>query len=541
MADKDEKIKEMLSEIEKGVDEIYESDNYREFLDTMSQFTRYSLNNTLLIYRQYPGASLVAGYKSWEKNFERHVKSGEKAIRILAPMKRNITVSDGVDELGEEKKRTVEYITYRPVCVFDVSQTEGKELPKPVIVNELEGNVERFEDYMEAIRAVAPFHIDIRNVESEAKGWCDYTSEVIVIKSGMSQLQTLKTAIHETAHGIAHTNNDKSKEQKEVEAESIAYVVCRHLGLDTSDYSFGYVASWAKGKQHELLVESMQTIADVSNEIIGELEKEPMERTKQTAIKDVIKQGTKNFKRELAELDRDAVVGESRFIHGYNVEGGTRIIGMVDYDGAVPESELFERVKRPMEDNAEVIMLPNRVSKNELVSDLQISDAEKDDTWPMVDMTGCTLDYRLGGLKNIYSAFESIKEQDEYCRENNLPNHRLHIKVKYTYMGKQRETDGYIYLGRGETNFVDYLPVPAEIKTYLKRHISILEVCEKSKNENRIAERGTKMQARYEDSILTWAEKERLKLNYQYKPEIESPPEWNPALVKQYEKWEVER
>lgn len=268
-----DKMKQTLDKLEAGVREFYTSEKFITYLQVMSRFHNYSLNNQILIAAQMPEATIVAGYNSWMRNFDRHVKRGEKSITILAPMKIKIKIdTDKVDEYGNVIQEEKEGIKFRPVSVFDVSQTEGKPLPE--IISELTGDVSRYEQLLDAARQAAPYPIEIGAVEGSAKGWCNYAQEKIVIKEGMSEAQTLKTAFHETAHARIHGGDtDKSREQKEVEAESIAYVVCSHFGLDTSDYTFGYVATWAGRQDINLLKQSMQTISQTAKAIITDVER----------------------------------------------------------------------------------------------------------------------------------------------------------------------------------------------------------------------------------------------------------------------------
>ena len=268
-----EKMKQTLDKLEAGVMEFFTSEKYITYLQVMSKFHTYSANNQVLIAMQMPEATAVAGYNSWIRNFDRHVKRGEKSITILAPMKVKIKIdTDRRDADGKIIQEERETIKFRPVSVFDVSQTEGKPLPQ--IITELTGDVSRYEQLLNAARQAAPYPIEIGAVEGSAKGWCNFTQEKIIIKEGMSEAQTLKTAFHETAHARIHGGDtDKSREQKEVEAESIAYVVCSHFGLDTSDYTFGYVATWAGRQDINLLKQSMQTISQTAKAIITDVER----------------------------------------------------------------------------------------------------------------------------------------------------------------------------------------------------------------------------------------------------------------------------
>ncbi len=287
-----ERIKEITDKLEAGIQALFESERYKNYLTAMSKFHNYSFNNTLLIAMQKPDASLVAGYNKWKDEFERHVKRGEKAIKILAPapykVRRQVEKLDasgrpipGPDgkPLTEEQEVTVP--AFKVVSVFDVSQTEGREIPD-IAVDELTGSVERYQDFFIALERTSPVPIAFEDIESGAHGYYHLEEKRIAIDEGMSELQTLKTAIHEIAHATLHAiDKDATPEEladrpdrrtREVQAESVAYAVCQHYGLDTSDYSFGYVAGWSSGKELSELKASLETIRATANELITKID-----------------------------------------------------------------------------------------------------------------------------------------------------------------------------------------------------------------------------------------------------------------------------
>ena len=259
----------------------------------MSKFHNYSFNNTLLIAMQKPEATLVAGYKAWQKNFERHVNKGEKAIRILAPapykIKEERDKLDPVtgemmfDENGMPQKEQVEVTipAFRAVSVFDVSQTDGKPIPE-LEAQELLSTVEGYEDFVQALMNVAPVPIGFEDIPGDSKGYFHTEEKRIAVQENMSESQTLKTMVHEVAHSMLHNkeiNRDdlieepaKDRNTKEVEAESVAYTVCQHFGIDTSDYSFGYIAGWSSGKDMKELKSSLDTIRKTASELITGIE-----------------------------------------------------------------------------------------------------------------------------------------------------------------------------------------------------------------------------------------------------------------------------
>ena len=305
-----QKVQEITEKLEQGIKELFESEKYKTYLNTMSKFHNYSFNNTMLIAMQKPDATLVAGFKAWQKNFDRHVKKGEKGIRILAPAPYKIkeeqekldpvTGEIMLDKNGMPITEEVEIKipAFRVVPVFDVSQTDGKELPD-IGVNELSGSVEDYEDFMQALTEVSPVPITYEDIEGEAKGYFHTTDHRIAIQEGMSQSQTVKTAIHEVAHAKLHDRErnqdidavlDKDRNTKEVEAESVAYTVCQHFGIDTSDYSFGYIAGWSSDRDMKELKSSLDTIRKTASELITGIEDRLAELQKDRAVEQEQKQ-----------------------------------------------------------------------------------------------------------------------------------------------------------------------------------------------------------------------------------------------------------
>ena len=290
MANREEQLKQITEQLEQGVAEIFTSEKYTEYLNTMAKFYNYSFNNTLLIAMQKPEATLVAGYQAWQKKFNRQVKRGEKGIQIIAPApykeKQEIEKTDPetgeivIGEDGQPETEVVERIItrFRVTTVFDVSQTTGEPLQE-FEVSELEGDVWIYHDFMEALKMVAPVPIRFIEIDGEEKGFYQLVDKYIAVQLGMSEAQTMKTAVHETAHAVLHDRDQMETEgivkdefTREVEAESVAYVVCNHFGLDTSEYSFSYIASWSSGKNMKELRASMDTIRKTSADMIGQIE-----------------------------------------------------------------------------------------------------------------------------------------------------------------------------------------------------------------------------------------------------------------------------
>lgn len=292
-ANQQQKIKEATEQLEAGIKEFFSSDKFQEYLNVMSRFHSYSYSNSVMIAMQKPDATLLAGFSGWQKNFDRHVKAGERGIRIFAPapVKTKVerekkdpdTKLPVLDENGEPVMETVEIKTprFKIVTVFDVSQTDGKPLPS-LGVDELTGNVEQFSQFFEALKRTSTVPIGFKELHDGSNGYYSPAEKRIAIREGMSEVQTLKTAIHELAHSRLHdfdrtkppaeAEKRKDRNTREVEAESVAYVVCQHFGIDTSDYSFGYVATWSANRELPELKASLQTIRDAASTLIDEIQ-----------------------------------------------------------------------------------------------------------------------------------------------------------------------------------------------------------------------------------------------------------------------------
>lgn len=285
-----DRLHEITDRLEQGITELFESERYKEYLRVMARFHRYSFRNTVLIALQKPDATRLAGFQAW-KRFGRHVKKGEKGIKVIAPTPYKKTVEvDKVDPhtrkpildadgkpLKEKKEVLVPY--YKVTSTFDLSQTEGK--PLPSIATPLVGDVDRYEIFMRALENVSPVPISFEDIASSAHGYYDREEKRIAIREGMSQRQTLKTLVHEISHAKLHDfdlNAPKDKwpkidrETMECQAEAVAFVCCERFGLDSSDYSFGYIAGWSSGRELKELRTSLEIIRDAAAEIIDGVE-----------------------------------------------------------------------------------------------------------------------------------------------------------------------------------------------------------------------------------------------------------------------------
>lgn len=290
-----ERIKAITEQLEQGIEELFESDKYKSYLNAMSKLHKYSYGNTLLIMMQKPDATMVAGFTKWRDTYKRHVKRGEKGIRILAPAphkkkklvqkvnpetKLPVLGADG-DPIIEEKEITIP--SFRVVSVYDVSQTDGKEIPS-IGVDCLNGTIDDYEAFMDVLKQISPVPISFEKIEGGAHGYCSRLEKRIALDEGMSELQTIKTCIHEIAHAKLHLNpwpNGKKPDRstREVQAESVAYTVCQHFGFDTSDYTFGYVAGWSSGRELTELKASLAVIQETANELIESIEKHRIENS----------------------------------------------------------------------------------------------------------------------------------------------------------------------------------------------------------------------------------------------------------------------
>lgn len=332
-----ERIKEITTGIEQGIKELFESEKYKKYLATMSRFPSYSLNNTLLIHMQMPEATLVAGYGRWQKQFERHVKKGEHGITIIAPVPYRKKVEE--QRLDPETKAPmldkngkmitdqveVQVSIFKPVKVFDVSQTEGKPLPQ--LASDLTGDVRQFDAFMEALRRTSPVPIRFEKMDEKMDGYFNYESQSIAVREGMSEVQTVSAAVHEMAHAILHNYEKqrqeasagmegkeppKQKDQRteEVEAESVSFAVCAFYNIDTGANSFGYLASWSKGKELAELKASLETINKTAGSLIKSIDGHFKEVCKERGIDLSVKEQTEKdpvmeFAAELDQLFYD--------------------------------------------------------------------------------------------------------------------------------------------------------------------------------------------------------------------------------------------
>ena len=306
-----EKLNEITASIEQGIKELFQSDKYAEYLRTMSRFHSYSARNTILIHMQRPDATVVAGFNAWKNKFQRHVKKGEKGITILAPtpFKKKVeekkldpvTQTPVVDANGNVimEEREIEIPMFRPVKVFDVSQTEGKPLPQ--LASPLTGDVQNYEIIMEALRRTSPVPISIKPLEENLDGFFSLTDQSITLREGMSEVQTICAAVHEITHSLLHNRErerlsaaagteqagkvkPKDRNTEEVEAESVSYAVCQYFGIQTGENSFGYIATWSKDRSLPELKASLETIGKTANQLINDIDRHFKEICKERGV-----------------------------------------------------------------------------------------------------------------------------------------------------------------------------------------------------------------------------------------------------------------
>ena len=271
-------LDEIMKALEEGVKDFMETDAYKSYLRAVGKFHNYSMNNVMLITMQRPDATLVAGYNTWKKSFNRNVKRGEKGLKIIAPMPVSVEKEeDRVDQYGNtyKEKVTVTVPRFRAVTVFDVSQTDGDPLPD-ISPAELKNEVNNYSAFLKAVEKASDVPINFIGIEGSAKGYFNVANNEISVAKGMSESQTLKTLIHEIAHSVLHNKDNGGvfidTKTKEVQAESVAFSVCSHFGIDTSEYTFPYVTAWAGDKDLKTLRNSMDTIKDTASLLIHRIE-----------------------------------------------------------------------------------------------------------------------------------------------------------------------------------------------------------------------------------------------------------------------------
>jgi antirestriction protein ArdC len=431
-----DKLKEITDKLEAGIKDIFDSGQYKTYLKTLSKFHNYSFNNCMLIAMQKPDATHVAGYSAWRDNFKRNVMKGEKGIKILAPspykiqkdMER-IDPKTGSAVIGSDGKPVTEQVevtvpAFRIVTVFDISQTDGEPLPE-IGVDELTGDVESYEDFFSALEKSSPVPIAIEDITSGAKGYFEQTEKRIALNSGMSELQTLKTAIHEIAHARLHDIDKNApkdtrrpdRDTREVEAESVAYTVCSHYGLDTSDYSFGYIAGWSGERELDTLKASLNTIRSEANAIITEVDGH-MAELQQSREAEVIQNLKSEVEKTLqfladGDLQRSGAVSASTAeairVQGYQFKDGR----IQQVPPVIPESHI-KTAEMSTEQNLN--MIDGTLNNAPTVAELEAK-AKGGEPISLAELAGAIKSERGGEGRSADAPKLSIRERLQQGRE----------------------------------------------------------------------------------------------------------------------------
>ncbi len=409
-----ERLREITESIEQGIKELFESEKYRNYLTTMSRFPSYSLNNSILIHMQKPDATLVAGYNRWQDQFGRHVKKEEHGITIIAPapFKKKIeeqkidpeTKAPMLDKDGNviTEEKEIQISMFKPVKVFDVSQTEGKPLPQ--LAGDLTGDVRQFDAFMEALHRSSPVPISFDKLEENMDGYFSKTDQNIIIREGMSEVQTVSAVVHEMAHAKLHNYEKdqqaadagaesteapkgKNRRTEEVEAESISYAVCQYFGIQTGENSFGYIASWSKGKELAELKASLETINKTAGDMIRDIDLHFKEICKERGIdlndveekkqKDTLEQ-KKEPAEKLTDWIRDILHGQTSWEEvGFSINKGEKYLAIQTcedgYDYTFFDAEFhgmdggqLDRPEIPMEDAAKELLFDEDLEQLQL-------------------------------------------------------------------------------------------------------------------------------------------------------------------------------
>ena len=522
-----EKLKEITDRLEQGIKELFDSERYKEYLRVMSKFHNYSFNNTLLIAMQKPDASLVAGFSAWKNNFQRNVVKGEKGIKIIAPspfkIKQEMDKIDpatnkpviGADGKPVKEEKEITIPAFKVVSVFDVSQTEGKELPD-IAVDTLTGDVERFKDVFAALEKTSPVPIGFEKIEGGAHGYYHLEEKRIAIDEGMSELQTLKTAIHEIAHAKLHDidlNAPKEEQQdrpdrrtREVQAESVAYAVCQHYGLDTSDYSFGYVAGWSSGRELDELKSSLETIRATAAEIINSIDGHLQEIQKEREAQQTAEQETPVFDKLTPEQQTElsdsvkamlqTLIDADMQAHGEVTDGTLEAISTQGYffhDGGLTKAD------PAAEPTVTVIWSENNKLRDGQTMPLSEADKlfasldEANKDIPGYDKTAFRIDFVMNGKADSYEGRQDFGDGDGGLI--------AHIESYHAYYADNPDWDNYLLRNKGkealDADKAQREMLLHEFVPYLKLHTNLSEMEQAAKTAMRRGEDLTQTETAY--------------------------------------------
>ena len=539
-----EKLKEITDRLEQGIKELFDSERYKEYLRVMSKFHNYSFNNTLLIAMQKPDASLVAGFSAWKNNFQRNVVKGEKGIKIIAPspfkIKQEMDKIDpatnkpvmGADGKPVKEEKEITIPAFKVVSVFDVSQTEGKELPD-IAVDTLTGDVERFKDVFAALEKTSPVPIGFEKIEGGAHGYYHLEDKRIAIDEGMSELQTLKTAIHEIAHAKLHDIdlNAPKEEQpdrpdrrtREVQAESVAYAVCQHYGLDTSDYSFGYVAGWSSGRELDELKSSLETIRATAAEIINSIDGHLQEIQKEREAQQTAEQETPVFdtltpekQTELSDSVKDmlqTLISADMQAHGEVTDGTLEAISTQGYFFHNGELTKADPAAEPT-----VTVVWSESSKLRDGQTMPLSEADKlfasldeaNKDIPGYDKTAFRIDFVMNGKADSYEGRQDFGEGDGGLI--------AHIESYHAYYANNPDWDNYLLRNKGkealDADKAQREMLLHEFVPYLKLHTNLSEMEQAASAAMRRGEDLTQTETAYYTAMQQYASDCRGALNH---------------------------
>ena len=574
--DSAERMKEITDRLETGIQQLFDSDRYKAYLTTMAKFHNYSFNNTLLIAMQ--GGQLVAGFNKWKDTFHRTVKKGEKGIKILAPAPYKVKQKmEKLDEQGKPildkdgkpltEEKTVQIPAFKVVSVFDVSQTEGEPLPS-IAVDELSGSVQDYQDFFKALEQASPVPIGFEDIEGEAHGYFHLLDNRIAIQEGMSQLQTIKTAIHEIAHAKLHAIDPTDPEQtnrpdsrtREVQAESVAYAVCQHYGLDTSEYSFGYVAGWSSGRELAELKASLEIIRSAAHELISALDEHLAELRQQreadlSAAQEVafaldngntlfIQTCDSGYDYTLYDADKKALDGGQLDAPGLTLpDAGQEALNLLRQTAAVAEvllgdklaafreaaekaNEIPAPVKIPdpaAEPTVTILwsesvklqdgeIMPLSVAKRvfEELDTAQHTDREKDGyTGGWYDKTAFRIDFTLNGQPDNYEGRQDFGDGDGSLIQ--------HIQSYHEYYAKDENWKNFVLHNKGpeawEQDKAEREMVLTEFIPYLKQHCNLSAMEQTAATALQEGQNISPEQAAYYNTVVAYVQDCRPLLN----------------------------
>ena len=484
-----QEMEDITNRLETGIKELFESEKYKNYLNTMAKFHHYSVNNTLLIHMQMPDSKMVASYKAWKEKFNRYVKQGEKAIRIFAPIEVKTNMNIEADKIDPVTKlpvldengdpvteiKNLKELRFKLVPVFDVSQTEGE--PLPTISESLDGNIENYEAFIETLKSVSPFPISFAKLDENTDGRCIFGNENrIEIREGMSEVQTVSAAIHEITHSILHKKenaklenaDNKSLKTKEVEAESVSYVVCQHYGIETSANSFGYVASWSSGKELTELKNSLETIRSTAAEIINGIDEHFAQIKKEREAENKLEAETKVTLDPASEPTVTIIWSEN----GHFQDGETMSLLQANNIIKTLDEENFER--------------------------------------PGYDKTTFRIDFMINGEYHNYEGRQDLGDGDGSLID--------HIEKFCLYHKDNEEWNNYILHNDGkealEAEKAKWDMLLNEFVPYLKLHCNLSEMEQAAKTALQNGENMTSAEINYHNAIIEYVSKCREKINY---------------------------